>query len=78
LVKSFVAYPDVLGLFGIFGGIFASSVGLIIPFTIKFIIEGKRGYKWWHPCRFMYALIVIVVVIIGLGSAYVSIFESVG
>ena len=65
-----------LGLFGIFGGIFSASVGLIIPFMIKFIIEGKRGRKWWHPMRGIYVVVVVLVVGMGLGSTYVSLFES--
>lgn len=27
-----ICYPDIMSIFGIFGGIFAAAVGLIIPF----------------------------------------------
>jgi hypothetical protein len=82
-----IVYPDVLGLFGIFGGVFAASVGLVIPFFIKFCMLGKnfccfkinlgeQEYKWYHPNRLLYIGILLVVIAIGLGSVYVSIFES--
>lgn len=71
-----IVYPDVLGLFGIFGGVFAASVGLVIPFFIKFCMLGEQEYKWYHPNRLMYIGILLVVIAIGLGSVYVSIFES--
>lgn len=72
-----ILYPNVLGLFGIFGGIFASAVGLIIPFLIKIrILEAKYGLKWYSFHKFWYIFIMVTVMTIGSGSVYVSLFNN--
>jgi len=69
-----ILYPDIMSIFGIFGGIFASSVGLIIPFLIKIRMEqvhNKR--KFCTPIILIHTLLLAIVVFIGIGSTYVSI-----
>lgn len=63
-----IFYPDVLGLFGIFGGCFSASVGLIIPFLIKIRMLGivfgvkktrKKRKIGVVPPKYTYVYIII-------------------
>lgn len=72
-----ILYPDIMSIFGIFGGIFATTVGLIIPFLIKIRMEQKHyKKKFCSPKIILHVFLLIMCIFIGCGSTYESIFGN--
>lgn len=70
-----VVYPDITAIFGIFGGIFANGIGLVIPFLIKIRMNAMDGQKWHSFSQVVHTILLVIVLFIGAGSTYVSIFK---
>ena len=70
-----ICYPDVLAIFGIFGGIFASTVGLIIPFLIRVRMGETKGEKWYNLSQILHRILLVFIIFVGAGSTYVSVFK---
>lgn len=69
-----VIYPNVIGVLGLFGGIFATSVCLFYPFLIAYRMREKEG----KSSKYFYAVLVVFVTFIIIATAVITIMQSFG
>ena len=68
-----LVYPNILGLFGIVGGLFATLVGIIIPYSMKVMEEKKRKKIGFTIC--FYLLGIFFAICLAISSTTVSILD---
>ena len=70
-----VVYPDINGLLGLVGGITVGTSGYILPFFLMFWSLHDE-FAWYNPKRIVFLFLSMFVVVLGIGSTYVSLFYN--
>lgn len=67
-----VVYPDIMGIFGLCGGLFCTYIGWVFPFLIMIRMMPEK--KWFEYPKFFYYVGFFFIVWISVGSTLQSIF----
>ena len=68
-----IVYPDIMGIFGLCGGLFCTYIGWVFPFQIMIRMMPEK--KWYQGPKIWYLIGFYFIVFISVGSTVQSIFK---